>query len=196
MILSVIFLQEEVTTHKVLGMGLMGIGSVALLVGASGDASANTGAGIVQVITSAFIYAAYGVLYSKKVQPEFSSSSQIMEWTGMMGLSTVLAAPFMAALGLSSGFVQQETFEFLWHEPEMHLYLLTSGITSLVYMPLFLLAICLSSPLFVSAGCVMTIPASFLLDYLTTGQVMATPEIVGSALIIGGFLSVLETSNE
>ncbi|KAK3248185.1 hypothetical protein CYMTET_42339 [Cymbomonas tetramitiformis] len=99
MILSVIFLQEEVTTHKVLGMGLMGIGSVALLVGASGDASANTGAGIVQVITSAFIYAAYGVLYSKKVQPEFSSSSQIMEWTGMMGLSTVLAAPFMAALG-------------------------------------------------------------------------------------------------
>ncbi|KAK3263122.1 hypothetical protein CYMTET_28054 [Cymbomonas tetramitiformis] len=191
LLLSLVLLNEKASMSKFAGVAFTVLGSAALLMGqATGDSDSVLG--IVQVGTSAFLYSLYNVMFQKKIAPECTTLPKIMGWTGLMGYSMCLGLPFMLALGLASGQVHQETLDFLWREPEMHKYLITAGFTTVVYMPFLLGALRFSTPLFVSAGSVLTIPTSFLVDYLATGRVISTAEIFGSALIASGFLIILD----
>lgn len=192
LILSLVLLNEKASTTKFAGVACTILGSAALLTGqANGDSDSVLG--IAQVGASAFLYSLYNVMFQQKIAPECTTLPKIMGWTGLMGYSMCIGLPFMLAVGLASGQVHEETFDFLWREPEMHTYLLTGGLTTIVYMPFLLGALRFSTPLFVSAGSVLTIPTSYLVDYITTGRAISTSEITGSALIALGFLIILDS---
>jgi drug/metabolite transporter (DMT)-like permease len=67
--------------------------------------------------------------------------------------------------------------------------IITMGLDSLFNI-LLMLAIFLSSPLFISVGSLMTIPASVLADYVFHDEVLAPVAYGGMACIISGFLGM------
>jgi len=186
-LLSLVMLKEKATLLK--GLGVAGILAGSGVLGASTvGGGENTPLGVVLALTSAAMYAVYQVGFAKWIQDEVDTPDGLLEWTGAMGVSMLLAAPVLGAAGYNTGIVHEETLHLIIENKEVHTYLVASTGVVMTYMVLLLAAIQVSSPLFVSAGCVLTIPASFILDFLVEGKGASQAEMIGSALICISFL--------
>lgn len=78
-----------------------------------------------------------------------------------------------------------ETFE--WPAHDALVALLTTTFLDSIFNVLLLIGIALTSALFMSVGCLLTIPASMLSDWVLHGTVMQGGSIGGVVLIAAGF---------
>eukprot|EP00238_Polyblepharides_amylifera_P004897 CAMPEP_0196593004 /NCGR_PEP_ID=MMETSP1081-20130531/74363_1 /TAXON_ID=36882 /ORGANISM="Pyramimonas amylifera, Strain CCMP720" /LENGTH=186 /DNA_ID=CAMNT_0041916841 /DNA_START=1188 /DNA_END=1748 /DNA_ORIENTATION=- len=172
---------------KVAGILMAGFGSV--LLGYQGAFSPdNTTEGIALVLLSAMLYAGYQVGYAKWIAGDAQTPERVLEWTGLIGASMLFASPLVAAAGISTGYIHGETLDLFLNNTDVQLYVACTCGTTVGFMVLLLLAIYYSSPLLTSAGCVLTIPGSFMLEFLSTGKIPSSMEIGGSTLIAIGFI--------
>jgi len=189
LVLSKLVLKEEVTPSKVAGVSLIVIGCTALGFDSSaGDMGASV-FGVFLIMLSAFLYSVYQVAYAKWIQNAVVRPDQTLGWIGMMGLSLILSSPLALAAGLASGAINTGSADvFMGSSSDIMLqYLLVTSGTTVAYMLFLLAALRFSDPLFVSTGCVLVIPCSYLLDFVTGVEVSKMSAISG-AIIMGGFV--------
>lgn len=75
------------------------------------------------------------------------------------------------------------------------LLLVVSGLLTVVFCAFLPLAICWTSPLETSVGCMLTIPLSGIMDTVLHHTLFSWECIVGSVLVMGGF-AILESSTK
>uniref|UniRef100_A0A7S0MYS8 EamA domain-containing protein n=1 Tax=Pyramimonas obovata TaxID=1411642 RepID=A0A7S0MYS8_9CHLO len=168
LVLSKFVLKETVTPSKVAGVALIVLGCGALGLDASGGQLGASALGIFLITLSAMLYSVYQVGYAKWVQDAVSRPDQTLGFVAMMGLSLLCVSPIALGAGLSWGAIDMATLKLFTGSSALLMFqylFVTSGVT-IAYMLCFLAALNFSTPLFVSAGCVLVIPCSFIMDLL------------------------------
>merc|ERR1712217_933674 len=73
---------------------------------------------------------------------------------------------------------------------------LASGVLAFCFNVFFCLALVLTSPLKVSVGCMLSVPASLLADALLHGDPIRSSALLGSGLVVMGFLMITMQGTE
>ena len=148
-------------------------------------ASDPTALGYCLVIVSTVIYSLYEVLY-KRLATSQRDTAPIMNTVRMLGLIgiwyMILIAPFL----LIAHFTGLERFEL--PSTRVALLILLSSVLDGFSNILILFGIVLSSPLFISMGALLALPASAAADYIIHNIVMNYLSMLGALLIITGFV--------
>jgi len=191
-IFSVLLLKERLTLMKVASV-LVCIGGVILMSIASHQQEKSSGKGSVLgyalVVGSTLLYGLYEVLYKKFALHEETTSAQstfdTMLFLGLTGAATILMFwPIILILNAT----HWEIFDFpIW---DVWVYLLSNGGLDCVFNIFLLLGIMLTSPLFISVGSLLTIPASIVADRIFHSFVLSPEALVGGGLIVLGFLGL------
>ncbi|KAF1774187.1 Solute carrier family 35 member F3/F4 [Phytophthora cactorum] len=194
---SICLLNEKVTPKKVFGV-LLAFTGVTMVVLYQGGDDAGIGSpsmvGGLMMVTSAVLNAGYNVSVALTAGAEINDTSTLMIMMGMSGAFTI-PAWFVGTI-------------FFAHSPFPSLYepigfpptaegnlMLVIGITMFVTNFIFLtFAVCWTSPLETSVGFMLTIPLSGLMDTLMHSTKFTWQCIVGSTLVMTGFL-ILELSS-
>ncbi|KAG6959996.1 hypothetical protein JG688_00009820 [Phytophthora aleatoria] len=194
---SICLLNEKVTPKKVFGV-LLAFTGVTMVVLYQGGDDAGIGSpsmvGRLMMVTSAVLNAGYNVSVALTAGAEINDTSTLMIMMGMSGAFTI-PAWFVGTI-------------FFAHSPFPSLYepigfpptaegnlMLVIGITMFVTNFIFLtFAVCWTSPLETSVGFMLTIPLSGLMDTLMHSTNFTWQCIVGSTLVMTGFL-ILELSS-
>ncbi|RLN36944.1 hypothetical protein BBJ28_00002093 [Nothophytophthora sp. Chile5] len=194
---SVCFLHETLSTSKLAGVLTSFVG-VSLLVlfqdGSDLDAVESTSlvAGLLMIVSAA-LYAAYQVAMRLAVGKDLTDTATLLTMAGLCGLFTT---PLWL---LGSLLLTQSPFPSLYESLELPetgegvLLLLLSGALTVVFCAFLPLALCWTSPLETSVGCMLTIPLSGLLDTFMHHTSFSWECIVGSVLVMTGF-AILEYS--
>ena len=137
------------------------------------------------VILSTVLYSLYEVLY-KRLATSHKDTAPIMNTVRMLGLIgiwyLILVAPFL----IIAHFTGLERFEL--PSTRVALLILMSSVLDGFSNILILFGIVLSSPLFISMGALLALPASAAADYIFHNIVMNYLSMMGALLIIIGFI--------
>jgi drug/metabolite transporter (DMT)-like permease len=162
--------------------------------------------GYVWVFLSMFLYALFEVLYKKfatptshiepvtyEISPNTHTTKEI-DWEaeaapilflGLTGVETM----FFFFLGIPAlHFLGWETFEFPTGKALELLFI--NGTLDCIFNVSLLIGIMCTSPLFMSVGSLLTIPASVFADFVGHQYVLPPLALVGVLLIIIGFLGL------
>ncbi|KAL3670499.1 hypothetical protein V7S43_004814 [Phytophthora oleae] len=194
---SICLLNEKVAAKKVFGV-LLAFTGVTMVVLYQGGDDAGIGSpsvtGGLLMVTSAVLNAGYNVSVALTAGAEINDTSTLMIMMGMSGAFTI-PAWFVGTI-------------FFAHSPFPSLYeplgfpptaegnlMLAIAIVMFVTNFIFLtFAVCWTSPLETSVGFMLTIPLSGLMDTLMHSTKFTWECIVGSTLVMTGFL-ILELSS-
>ena len=137
------------------------------------------------VIASTLLYSLYEVLY-KRLATSQRDTAPIMNSVRMLGLIGIwymaLVAPFLLIAHLTG----LESFQL--PSTRAALLILLSSVLDSFSNILILFGIVLSSPLFVSMGALLALPASAAADYIVHNIVMNYLSMAGALLILIGFV--------
>eukprot|EP00644_Phytophthora_capsici_P018010 jgi/Phyca11/507149/fgenesh2_kg.PHYCAscaffold_25_\ len=194
---SICLLNEKVTVKKVFGVLLAFTGVTMVVLYQGGD---NAGIGSPSVIggllmvTSAVLNAGYNVFVALTAGTEINDTSTLMIMMGMSGAFTI-PAWFVGTI-----FFAHSPFPSLY-EPigfpptaEGNLMLVIAIVMFSTNFVFLTFAVCWTSPLETSVGFMLTIPLSGLMDTLMHSTTFTWECIVGSLLVMTGFL-ILELSS-
>jgi solute carrier family 35 protein F5 len=195
-VLSVYILNEGVTFAKgiVVLVTFMGIVAVALSpmplppghIGAQLEATNGDAAvGIFLVLLSAFLYSLTQVLYSRYLENYISSTKDLFLFSGYQGFVALASIPLVLPILDYTGI---ESFE-LPPTAATVACIIVSGLTHLLYIPVFCFGISCTSPTFVSCGCTLTIPIAMVVDWISFNVVPSGMQAFGSCLVIAGVIS-------
>ncbi|KAE8909009.1 hypothetical protein PF003_g6890 [Phytophthora fragariae] len=197
--LSVCLLNEHLNVNKIVGVftAFAGVSLVVMFQDGSdfGTIEASTITAGISMIISAALYAGYQVAMRLAIGDEITHTSTLLTMAGLCGLFTF--PPWI----LGTFILSESPFSWL-HESltfpgtlEGALLLVVSGLLTVVFCAFLPLAICWTSPLETSVGCMLTIPLSGLMDTVMHHTVFSWECIVGSVLVMGGF-AILECSTK
>uniref|UniRef100_H3H3K0 EamA domain-containing protein n=1 Tax=Phytophthora ramorum TaxID=164328 RepID=H3H3K0_PHYRM len=195
---SICLLHEKVSAKKLFGVLMAFIGVTMVVLYQGGDDAGGIGnpsvVGGLMMVTSAVLNAGYNVSVALTAGADINDTSTLMIMMGMSGMFTI-PAWFVGTI-------------FFAHCPFPSLYepigfpptaegnvMLAIAIVMFVTNFIFLtFAVCWTSPLETSVGFMLTIPLSGLMDTLIHHASFTWQCIVGSALVMTGFL-ILELSS-
>jgi drug/metabolite transporter (DMT)-like permease len=194
-IFSILMLHDRLIAAKVgaVMLCMAGVLAMACWPQASNDGNdqneddiASIGEGWVGIAVSslgAALYGFYEVYYKKYASPSQPTILFANTITGIIGVVTFLVLwipfPFLHFTGI-------ETFEL----PDWITFGYILGIASMsvIYNATFMAVIALVNPVFAAVGVMLTVPAVAVTDVLVTGVMVPTSTIVGSLLILIGFI--------
>lgn len=190
---SIIMLHDRIIPAKVGAVLLCMLGVLAMACwpqekGNSGDNvnDETFGAAWIGIVVSSFgaaLYGFYEVYYKKYASPSQPTILFANTITGTIGIVTFLVLwipfPFLHFSGI-------ETFEL--PDPTTFKYILGIASMSVIYNATFMAVIALVNPVFAAVGVMLTVPAVAITDILVTGVMVPTSTIVGSFLILTGFI--------
>ncbi|KAG7396796.1 hypothetical protein PHYBOEH_001714 [Phytophthora boehmeriae] len=190
--LSVCFLHEQLSFKKAFGMltSLLGVMLVIMFQdGSNVDSIEGTSivAGLLMVVSAA-LYAGYQVSLRLMVGEDFTHSPTLLMLAGFCGLFTI--PPWI----LGSFLMAESPFPLLYESlglpgtGEGIVLLVLCGILMVVFCAFQPLAICWTSPLETSVGCMLMLPVSGIMDTMVHHTVFSWQCIVGSLLVMGGFV--------
>ncbi|KAG6580164.1 Solute carrier family 35 member F5 [Phytophthora cinnamomi] len=197
--LSVCLLNEHLNFNKIFGVftAFAGVTLVVMFQDGSDFGAIQTTtiiAGISMIISSA-LYAGYQVAMRLAIGDDITDTSTLLTMAGLCGLFTF--PPWI----LGTFILLESPFSWL-HESlafpgtvEGVFLLAISGLLTVVFCAFLPLAICWTSPLETSVGCMLTIPLSGLMDTFMHHTVFSWECIVGSVLVMGGF-AILECNTK
>ncbi|GMF65690.1 unnamed protein product [Phytophthora lilii] len=197
--LSVCFLNEHLNFMKIFGVftAFIGVTLVVMFQDGSGFGTIEAGtiiAGISVVISSA-LYAGYQVALQLAVGEDITDTSTLLTMAGLCGVFTFPVWLVGTVLLAESPFSWlHESLAFPGTAEGVFL-LVISGALTVVFCAFLPLAICWTSPLITSVGCMLTIPLSGLMDTFMRHTVFSWECIVGSVLVMAGF-AILECSTK
>jgi len=181
---SIPILHEKLSVLKVISV-LFSLAGVCLLSFYS-VGGGNTFAGIITVVVSTILYALYEVLYKRVVTGNRPSSpSNALFFLGMAGFWGAL---IFWPLFFVFHYTGYEKFELPDVNDLGELFMNLALDCS--YNFLLLLGIMLTSPLFISVGTLLTVPASILADKIVHNTMLPKLAWPGIGLIIIGFLGL------
>ncbi|RLN02796.1 hypothetical protein BBJ28_00020469 [Nothophytophthora sp. Chile5] len=195
---SICFLHERLSVKKLCGVftSLVGVMLVIMFQGGNDTeaiGSTSVLAGSMMVISAA-LNAAYSVALALAAGEDMTDTPTLMILAGMCGMFTI---PLWA---VGSVLLAHSPFPSLY-EPlgvpttdDGALMLTVSVAMDGVNFAFWTLALCWTSPLETSVGCMLTIPLSGLMDTLMHHTSFSWECIVGSTLVMGGF-GILEYSS-
>ncbi|KAG3012633.1 hypothetical protein PC121_g15600 [Phytophthora cactorum] len=172
--LSVCFLNEHLNLNKILGVLTAFVGVILIVIFQDGSGfgtieATTIVAGISMIISSA-IYAGYQVALQLAIGEDITDTSTLLTLAGLCGLFTF--PPWI--LGT---------------------FLLAESPLTWLHESLALPAICWTSPLETSVGCMLTIPLSGIMDTCIHHTKFSWECIIGSVLVMAGF-AILECSTK
>lgn len=188
---SIIMLHDRIIAAKVgaVLLCMLGVLAMACWPQESNDAGANHGTdsrawiGIAVSSFGAALYGFYEVYYKKYASPSQPTILFANTITGTIGIVTFLILwvpfPFLHFTGI-------ETFEL--PDPTTFAYILGIAFMSVIYNATFMAVIALVNPVFAAVGVMLTVPAVAITDVLVTGVMVPSSTIVGSFLILAGFI--------
>ncbi|KAE8981004.1 hypothetical protein PR003_g19212 [Phytophthora rubi] len=188
---SICFLHERLSLGKMCGVFTSFVG-VTLVVffqnGSDLDEMASTGVATgLMVVISAALYGGYEVAIKLTVGEDITDTATLLTMTGLCGLFTVplwIVGTFLVAYSPI-----EALYEPLGLPDGTHglLLMLVSGLMAIVFCVFLPLALCWTSPLETSVGCMLTIPLSGIVDTVIHHTSFSWECIAGSALVMGGF---------
>lgn len=163
-------------------------------------------AGYVLIVVSTLVYALYEVLYKHWLSPSIFRDAAPMPKQDLHLIQDPDEASVwsdvhyaMLTLGLIGAFHLMLTWpglilldyagveSFALPARDAAEQLITTMLLDTIFNVLLLIGIALTSPLFISVGCLLTIPASALSDWLLHKPTMSLGSLGGVALIVVGF---------
>ncbi|EEY54955.1 Drug/Metabolite Transporter (DMT) Superfamily [Phytophthora infestans T30-4] len=194
---SICLLNEKVVAKKVFGV-LLAFAGVTMVVLFQGGDDAGTGSpsviGGLMMVISAVLNAGYNVSVALTAGAEINDTPTLMI---MMGMSGAFAIP---AWFVGTIFFAHSPFPSLY-EPigfpptaEGNLMLVIAIVMFVTNFIFLTFAVCWTSPLETSVGFMLTIPLSGLMDTLMHSTTFTWECIIGSTLVMTGFL-ILELSS-
>lgn len=191
---SIIMLHDRIVVAKVgaVFLCMLGVLAMACWPVSSGDSEEgdNINQGIARewigILVASFGAAAYGfyeVYYKKYASPSQPTILFANTVTGAIGIVTFLVfwIPFPIL-----HFTGVETFEL--PDATTFKYILAIASMSVIYNATFMAVIALVNPVFAAVGVMLTVPAVAITDVLVTGVMVPTSTIIGSVLILVGFV--------
>lgn len=190
---SIIMLHDRIVAAKVGAVLLCMLGVLSMACWPQGtddsgdnvinDSHNGTWVGIAVSSFGAALYGFYEVYYKKYASPSQPTILFANTITGAIGIVTffVLWIPFPIL-----HFSGVETFEL----PDLTTfkYILAIASMSVIYNATFMAVIALVNPVFAAVGVMLTVPAVAITDILVTGVMVPPSTIVGSLLILIGFI--------
>ncbi|ETK83423.1 hypothetical protein, variant 2 [Phytophthora nicotianae CJ01A1] len=197
--LSVCFLNEHLNVNKILGVLTAFVGVILIVIFQDGSGfgaieATTIIAGISMIISSA-IYAGYQVALQLAIGEDVTDTSTLLTLAGLCGLFTF--PPWI----LGTFLLAESPFSWLYESlafpgtAEGVFLLISSGALTVVFCAFLPLAICWTSPLETSVGCMLTIPLSGIMDTCIHHTKFSWECIVGSVLVMAGF-AILECSTK
>ncbi|KAG7375848.1 hypothetical protein PHYPSEUDO_015126 [Phytophthora pseudosyringae] len=197
--LSVCFLNEHLNVKKIFGVATAFVGVLLIVVFQDGSGfgaieETTVLAGVSMIISSA-IYAGYQVALQLSIGQDITDTSTLLTLAGLCGLFAF--PPWI----LGTFLLAESPFSWLHESPAFPgtadgvLLLLASGSLTVVFCAFLPLAICWTSPLETSVGCMLTIPLSGLVDTFMHHTKFSWECMVGSVLVMAGF-AILECSTK
>ncbi|KAI9354177.1 hypothetical protein BD770DRAFT_367694 [Pilaira anomala] len=191
---SIIMLHDRIVVAKVgaVFLCMLGVLAMACWPVSSGDSEDgdNINQGVARewigILVASFGAAAYGfyeVYYKKYASPSHPTILFANTVTGAIGIVTFLVfwIPFPIL-----HFTGVETFEL--PDVTTFKYILAIASMSVIYNATFMAVIALVNPVFAAVGVMLTVPAVAITDVLVTGVMVPTSTIIGSILILVGFV--------
>ncbi|GMF13650.1 unnamed protein product [Phytophthora lilii] len=195
---SICLLHEKISAKKVFGVLLAFIGVTMVVLYQGGDAASGLGnpsvIGGLMMVASAIINAGYNVTVAMTAGADINDTPTLMIMMGLSGMFTIPA--WLAGTIFFAHSPFPSLYEPIGFPPtaEGNL-MLAIGIVMFTTNFVFLtFAVCWTSPLETSVGFMMTIPLSGLMDTLMHSTSFTWECIVGSVLVMTGFL-ILELSS-
>lgn len=195
---SICLLHEKVSVKKLFGVLLAFCGVTMVVLyqgGGGGDAIGNPSViGGLMMVTSAVLNAGYNVSVALTAGADINDTSTLMIMMGLSGMFTIPA--WLAGTIFFAHSPFPSLYEPIGFPPtaEGNL-MLAIGIVMFTTNFVFLtFAVCWTSPLETSVGFMLTIPLSGLMDTLMHSTSFTWQCIVGSSLVMIGFL-ILELSS-
>ncbi|GMF26079.1 unnamed protein product [Phytophthora fragariaefolia] len=197
--LSACFLNEHIDFNKILGVitAFAGVTLVVMFQDGSdfGTIETTTIIAGIAMIVSAALYAGYQVAMRLAIGDDITDTSTLLTMAGLCGLFTfppwILGTVLLAE---SPSSWLHELFAFPGTTEGVFL-LVISGLLTVVFCAFLPLAICWTSPLETSVGCMLTIPLSGFMDTVIHHTAFSWECIAGSVLVMGGF-AILECSTK
>jgi len=202
-VLSVFLLKEHVSLPKIIAVLFCGGGVVleAFAPTSSDDQGESDVIGVLIVLLSMFLFSVYEVVFKKfeegghednsintnSVQPQNPSTvnaSDALIILSLIGLWNCILVPILVIIWNFAGW---ETFEWppsaaVWGQ------IIANGALDGMYNCALLVGITVSSPLFMSMGCLLSIPISIFIDVLRKQFIVSGFSIGGSLCIVIGFV--------
>ncbi|RCI01868.1 hypothetical protein CU098_011629 [Rhizopus stolonifer] len=147
------------------------------------DSSVAEWVGILVSCIGAALYGFYEVYYKKYATPSQPTILFANMVTGIIGMVTLFVLWIPFPLLHFSGI---ERFEL--PDLETFGYILAIASMSVIYNATFMAVIALVNPVFAAVGVMLTVPAVAVTDVLVTGTMVPTSTLVGSVLILIGFV--------
>jgi len=185
LVLSHLFLNEPVNCTNVIGLVMLLVGSILIWKqdSGSGNDESNSFLGNSLALSSAFLYASYGVLMKLLIKDDSKVSTFL--FLGLVGLwSTVCLWPF---LFLSDHINIRHMGLLNWNKIG---FLTFIGATNILGDYFLARSILLISPLVVSVGLCLDVPLSLVADYLFFNKPMPFLYILGAVWLFFGFVMV------
>ena len=186
---SIPALNEPVTLRKAMSVvvSLVGVGLIAFAPkdGESTAGHNSTVMGYVWTFVTTILYSVWEVSF-KVLGPEEEESTLeedscfIFGLTGLANIVLIWPGLFIVDA------VGYEAFQLPPHK-DLNL-LIVNGLMDAVFNVLLVLGIALTSPLFVTCGTMLAIPASILWDYVAHGTHLAPASVAGVVLVALGFV--------
>lgn len=150
--------------------------------------------GDLNAAVAAVFYALYEVCFAKFICSglRLSSAQAISAISGYIGLSTLLFLwpGIFLVHSVSNNYILYHE-HLRWPIWEELLAMAIGGSLTLIFNVLILMSVALTSPLKTNIGCMLMIPISGFVDWSVRGVPLATANIFGGALIVGGFLLLI-----
>lgn len=158
--------------------------------GSSSSSVSPSALGYIAVIVSTVLYAIYEVLYRSlcvdtTVKDRVLYMSNSFFVLGMLGFWNLVIVWPVFFLANATGW---ESFE--WPPLDALPYLIGAAAVDSVFQILLYIGILISSPLFISVGCMLSIPGSIVADYIFHSTVLPPLALGGIAVIIVGFIGI------
>lgn len=119
----------------------------------------------------------------KKEESKIEMAMETLLFTGAIGIATlILLWPGILILNYFSWEVFEWPTKTVWES------ILLNGFIDAVSCPLDLFAVMLTNPFFVSVGCLLSIPASVVVDMFINGYLLPPLAFLGLIMIVVGFI--------
>jgi len=191
LILSWVFLGEPILFTNVVGIAVMIVGTFLIIKCGKRNTCtvyswSDSGSldGDLKAILSAFIYACYGVLTKVFIGDGSKISMSLL--FGFIGICNLI---FLSPLFILFYYTHLEPIKL---PPKFHLWLIltVNGLFSILSDYLMAKAIVLTTPLIVSVGLCLTIPAGVLIDVVFYGTDRLILYYIGVSCLVAGFFVV------
>lgn len=150
--------------------------------------------GNVLVLIGAMLYAVYQVsLDTLLPSSDAALTNAFVALSGFVTLTTLWPVALLLPFAPQGGCL----FEPLdLPDPVAALGLALTGFLAFLFNVFFCFSIILTSPLTTAVGCMLTVPASLLADFVLHGDPIGFSAICGSTLVLAGFLVIARQTDE